>query len=202
MFEFRSFYQKQSTMEEVLVRFSHIGEKIFNSLDEKSLETCKKVSRTWKNFIEDPNQKKLCIRYIKKLEKNIFIRRYISVQQNWNEFKIDDLGEFAKRLRLVKERLELEQLFLIKYAEFRFELNGKDKHSYNLLHFLSTPTYGQYGKDINYSIPEKFNIAKILVEKCVELNYDINARTDFGYTAFHFACKEDNVKLAEIMIGK
>ena len=92
-------------------------------------------------------------------------------------------------------------MFLIKYADFKFELNAKDKRSYNLLHFLSTPTYGLY-EDINYSILEKFYIAKILVEKCVELNYDINARTDFGYTAFHFACKEDNVKLAEIMIGK
>ena len=159
------------------------------------------ASRTWKNYIEDPNQKKLCVRFIKKLEKNIFIRRYISVQQNWSEFKIDDLGEFAKRLRLVKERLELEELFLIKYADFKFELNAKDKRSYNLLHFLSTPTYGLY-EDINYSILEKFYIAKILVEKCVELNYDINARTSFGETAFHFACEEDNENLVRIMIGK
>ena len=85
-------------MEEVLVRFSHIGEQIFSSLDEKSLQRCKKASRTWKNYIEDPNQKELCIRYIKKLEKNVFIRRYISVQQNWSESKIEDLGQFAKRL--------------------------------------------------------------------------------------------------------
>ena len=77
-------------MEEVLIRFSHIGEQIFSSLDEKSLQRCKKPSRTWKNYIEDPNQKEL--------EKNVFIRRYISVQQNWSEFKIEDLGGFAKRL--------------------------------------------------------------------------------------------------------
>ena len=113
-------------MEEVLVRFSHIGEEVFTSLDEKSLEICKKVSRTWKNFIEDPNQKELCIRFIKKLEKNIFIRRYISVQKEWSEFKIDDLGEFAKSLRLV----EGEQKKVLRYfTSYRKNLILESKSS-------------------------------------------------------------------------
>ena len=43
-------------MEQVLLRFSQIGEEIFEFLDEKSLESCRKVSKPWKNFIESPNQ--------------------------------------------------------------------------------------------------------------------------------------------------
>ena len=38
-------------MEEVLIRFPHLGDNIFQSLDSKSLIKCKEVKRTWKNFI-------------------------------------------------------------------------------------------------------------------------------------------------------
>ena len=49
-------------MEEVLLRFEHLGEDIFDSLDNKSLTTCKKVSKMWNNFIND--QKYFWIRFI------------------------------------------------------------------------------------------------------------------------------------------
>ena len=52
-----SFVSRKSAMEEVLLRFSHLGEGIFHLLDEKNLQKCRKVGRTWKRFIEDPNQK-------------------------------------------------------------------------------------------------------------------------------------------------
>ena len=51
-------------MEEVLLRFAHLGEDIFYSLDDKSLANCRKICKTWKSFIE--NQKVLWIRIIKK----------------------------------------------------------------------------------------------------------------------------------------
>ena len=51
-------------MEEILLRFPQIGEKILNFLDERSLQNCKIVNKNLKNFIEDPSQKLLCIRSI------------------------------------------------------------------------------------------------------------------------------------------
>ena len=60
-----SILTKQLTMEEVLLRFPKIGEEIFDSIDEESLENSKKVCRFWKNFIEDPNQKLIWIQAIK-----------------------------------------------------------------------------------------------------------------------------------------
>ena len=65
-------------MEEVLLRFPHIGEKIFESLDEKSIDTFRRLCRTWKNFIEDPNHKLLWIQIIRGHEKNIRIKKYVS----------------------------------------------------------------------------------------------------------------------------
>ena len=65
-------------MEEVCLRFPDIGEVILDFLNEKSLENCKKVGRAWKSFIENPNQKFLWIQIIKKHEKDLIIKKYIT----------------------------------------------------------------------------------------------------------------------------
>ena len=40
-------------MEEVLLRFPHIGEQIFEELGDQNLIQCLTVSRNWKNLLED-----------------------------------------------------------------------------------------------------------------------------------------------------
>ena len=39
-------------MEEVFLRFPHIGIKIFEKLDDSNLAKCREVSKSWKNFID------------------------------------------------------------------------------------------------------------------------------------------------------
>ena len=86
-------------MEEVLQRFSHLGEAIFDLLDEKSLETSKKVCISWSNFIDDPNQKVLWIKIIKTFEREIDVNRFISGRQKWSKLSIQVLREFVERLK-------------------------------------------------------------------------------------------------------
>ena len=38
-------------MEEVLLRFGHLGKQVFNNLDIQSLNNCSEVSRSWEEFI-------------------------------------------------------------------------------------------------------------------------------------------------------
>ena len=40
-------------MEEVLLRFPHIGEQVFEELGDENLIQCLSVSRNWKNLLED-----------------------------------------------------------------------------------------------------------------------------------------------------
>ena len=40
-------------MEEILMRFPHIGEQIFEELGNKSLAICRQADRSWKTFIDD-----------------------------------------------------------------------------------------------------------------------------------------------------
>ena len=42
-------------MEELFTRFPHISEKIFNNMNIKSLENCRKVSKSWLKCIDDQN---------------------------------------------------------------------------------------------------------------------------------------------------
>ena len=41
----------QPKMEDVIMRFPHLAEKIFDSLENKSLTTCREVSKSWNNFV-------------------------------------------------------------------------------------------------------------------------------------------------------
>ena len=50
-------------MEIFFTKFSHLTEKVFDQLDDKSLVNCRKVNKSWQNYLD--NQKLLQIRIIK-----------------------------------------------------------------------------------------------------------------------------------------
>jgi ankyrin repeat protein len=56
-------------MEEAFLRFPHLSENIFDSLDNKSLADCKEVSKSWYFYLD--TQKFLQIRIIKNVEETI-----------------------------------------------------------------------------------------------------------------------------------
>ena len=41
----------QPKMEDLIMRFPHLAEKIFDTLENKSLATCREVSKSWNNFV-------------------------------------------------------------------------------------------------------------------------------------------------------
>ena len=63
LFPINSVENQLSNMEEVNLRFDHLGKQIYNSLDNISLVKCKEVNRSWKTFLE--NQKFLYTRIIR-----------------------------------------------------------------------------------------------------------------------------------------
>ena len=155
---------------------------------------CKNVTRSWKTFVEDPHQKRLCIRFIKNREKNTLVKGFISVQQKWSKLKIQDLGKFAKRLSLEKDEAKIEEMFLEKYADLKVELNGRDQFEGSIIHFF-----------LNIHFLRKDDWCKILAEILLKnfnvYNIDINAKeAAYGYTAFHAACFKGNKRFVEILI--
>ena len=66
-------------MEEIISRFSHLGEKIFAQLDNLSLARCREVSKTWKTFLD--GQKFLHIRSIQS-----YIEKKHKIGEPWKDF--------------------------------------------------------------------------------------------------------------------
>ena len=98
-------------MEEVLLKFHHIREEIFDLLDEKSFENCEKVCQTWKSFLCNPNQKFMWIQTIKIHEENAILnigklKSFISSPKpKWSKLRIQSLREFVNRLNSERDKL-------------------------------------------------------------------------------------------------
>ena len=125
-------------MNEILRRFQHIGEQIFEELDNESFAKCRKADRSWKTFID--SQKFLWIRII----------RFCSLDS------IEPLKKILKqtKLNVVKELAE-EALGLC-FSKFddnkEFEL--RRRKAGHILYFAARIGYEDFFKEENIS---KFN---------------------------------------------
>ena len=85
---------------DMLTRLPHIGEKIFNSLDNPSLLKCKEVSKTWYDFIDD--QKFPWVRMIKTYVKESN-KTYTECPKYWHQLfrrsSTEQLMKFAGEIR-------------------------------------------------------------------------------------------------------
>ena len=85
-------------MAEILLRFSHLGEEIFDSLDNKNLVICRKVCRTWKSFIVD--HKFFWVRVINKHEENMCI---LGKREDWRkDLNVFHLACLHSKTKVVK----------------------------------------------------------------------------------------------------
>ena len=190
-------------MEEILLRFPQIGEKILNFLDEKSLQNCKIVNKNLKNFIEDPSQKLLCIRSIKNYEQYTHIKRYISIPGNWNELKCEELGEFVKEIRMTKNKYQMELLFLDKYEIIGTKLGAYDEMGLYALHWYISEINNTFWDDMNFPKQIKDKISEKLITKFREYDIDVNAEQKYNCksTALHLACLDGNTDTVRMLIN-
>ena len=68
----------QGTMDNICIRFSHLSERIFDSLDNENLNNCKEASRFWFHFLD--GQKFVQIRIIKAT-----VGQFHSVGKSWSK---------------------------------------------------------------------------------------------------------------------
>ena len=86
-------------MEEVFLRFQHIGEQIFDHLDNVNLTKCMEVNYTWKEFIN--NQKSSWIRIIEKYVTSLKTELWLNSLE-WQTFlktsNVEILKEMARTI--------------------------------------------------------------------------------------------------------
>ena len=76
-------------MEEVLSRFGHLGQNVFEKLDDLTLLKCKEVTRTWKTFIDVEKIAVLRVVEIKSNAPRAFIKKIL------NRLDSDSAKQFA-----------------------------------------------------------------------------------------------------------
>ena len=138
-------------MEEVILRFPHLSEKMFVHLDNVSLERCREVSKTWKNILD--KQKLLHIRriqsYLKK--KHEIGKSWKRVLKKSNKEMIIQLSSAVKKVYSKKKFRKRKQIlnplhvaaicgqeYLYRYLEERVEgKSPKRKQGFTPFHYAA-----------------------------------------------------------------
>ena len=98
---------KKGTMEEIILRFPHLGESIFEQLDNESLAKSREVCDFWKNFVEGQTFYNLRLMRLIKSLTNCSDESLMKILQESNsdfitEFGsnvVNDCGKFLKKSR-------------------------------------------------------------------------------------------------------
>ena len=95
-------------MDEICIRFSHLSEKIFDSLDNDSIIKCKEASQFWFNYLD--GQKFVQIRIIKAK-----VKQFHSIGETWNKVFIFASTETIMALGIAVNQFYIKDSGLIYY---------------------------------------------------------------------------------------
>ena len=184
-------------MEELLLRIPGLGENIFSQLDNKSLADCKKVCKTWNNFISD--QKFPSIRLIQKHVTNF--------DESWKKAVTNTSADMVKKLATAVET------FFTPDPKRILELTKRESDEFLPLHVVAESGSRALFKHIiekngNKNVPTKEgwtplhyaavtgNLKKF---KLVDAN-DKNPKSIIGITPLHFAALCGSLKIAKLIV--
>ena len=185
-------------MENVLLRFPHLGEAIFQKIDNKSLASCQKVSRSWYRFIQyqkRPKWTRIKHRQVKNLEtlskelnglesydgsaiKGSFGRMFFSAIRNKSMYHT---GYTLLHLTAVCGYLETCELIIQKIR------NIEDKNPSN--------EWGQ--TPLHYAAENgRLEVCQLIIQSVDEKNPPNN----IGYTPLHYAARWGKAFICELIM--
>ena len=128
-------------MEEIILRFPHLAEKIFQKLDNNGRAKCREGGRLWQTFIHERNNPQIRIvnisnvlsqgwTYLHLAVGNGQIDMVEKIMKNSVEFDIDlnakdYLGLTAFHYTCVFGYVKIAEIFINHYLELNIELNSK-----------------------------------------------------------------------------
>ena len=163
-------------MEEMLWRFPHIGQEIYQQLNDQSLSECREISQSWQNFI---NNEKFYKKRIKEMiEKHTKAYNDESVHYYCGGSTKETLtplhsaaltGQFQMFINIIQEDLVED-------------INVKNERGVTPLHLAA--------------LKGQFSICKYIIEEIAE----INPRDWLGNTPLHKAATEGHLAICEMII--
>ena len=174
---------KTQFLDEMMLRFPHIAQAVFEELDNKSLKKCRIASRTCCDFID-----KQKFYWIRKIQNCVDMKKY---QQQWNKVlkstPTEDVKEMFEGLNI-----HWNMILTGKY--------GKSKSS--PLHIIAVQRYDAKWAPSQWSplhiAAEQGNLefSKYIIEK----TNDPNPKGEYGTTALHLASHNGHQKICKLII--
>ena len=178
--------QLSLTMEEIILRFPHLAEKIFQKLTNEGLAKSREVERLWQKFINEKNYPWLRIVNIPTILQNGNTYMHLAAQcgqtdlfemilsEEDNKNPKNCIGETPFIVACTKGHMNIAIILLNKSNEFAIDLNIKDRFGRTAFHRACENGHSE--------------IVEMLIKNASSTNIDLNIKDRIGCTAFHCAC--------------
>ena len=179
------FRQPSMKMQDLMLKFPHLPEQIFQKLNLENLFKCREVAKSWQEVIDEKNYPWLRIVNIPTilLLGNTYLHLAAETGQI-EAFKIafseekdknitNEYGKTSLHRACTRGRINIVQLLLLKNNDLKININAEDNHGATAFHWACF--YGQT------------DVVKIFMENAAIYGIDLSAKDDIGCTAFHYA---------------
>ena len=216
-------------MEEVFLRFPHLYESIFNSLDNETLANCEEASKDWYSYISNIITKR-GLEYIQETfrrfhQLHVEFRFGFHTTRTENIFNAAGLGDFETAQKLIMEEIlivhnHLLNPFITNNSDFVKDFLtvhwAADNGYFNIVKYLVDITEDKNPRDKNGNRPlhyaaknGHFNTLKYLVDKEVKSRIpglykinDRNPRNNVGYTPLHEAALNGHLAIVMYLVDR
>ena len=185
-------------MQDLILKFPHLPEKILQKLDSESLFKCREVSRPWQNIIDGRNYPWLRTVNIPTIlkERNSYLHLAsatgqieafeIALNQEGDVNIKNEHDETSFHLACKNGHFKIVQ-FLIKNADLEIDFNAKENFRGHTGFHLAC----QQGH---------LDVVKIIVENKTALSIDLNSKGKLNDTAFQVACAYGHSDIVKILM--
>ena len=194
-------------MQDLMLKFPHLPEQIFQKLGNECLFKCREVAKSWQDIIDDRNYPWLRIvvipsilkkgnRYLHLAARTGQIKTFRTAFSEENEKNIkNENGQTSFHIACRHGSIQIVQFLLINAdSEINFntkdnpcnDLNAKTKSGNTALHLATRKGHS--------------DVIKILMENAAAFSIDLNAKGPLGATAFTWACFDGQTDVVKVFM--
>jgi len=185
-------------MRDLLLRFPHLAEKIFQQLDNKDLAKCREVESLWQKFIDERNYPWLRIVNIPTILQDENTYMHLAAQygqldmfemildEEENKNPKNRKGETPFLAACCKGCMNIALLLLKKADELQIDLNAKSRYGETAFYLACDNDHSE--------------VAEMLMKNSSDFKIDLNVKDITGNTAFHVVCKKGHSEIAEMIM--
>ena len=173
------------TMEEMILRFPHLAEKIFEKLTNEGLAKSREVERLWQKFIDEKNYPWLRIVNIPTILQDGNSYMHLAAQygqmdmfemilsEEYNKNHKNRIGETPFHVACKKGRMNIAIILINKSNELAIDLNIKTQYGWTAFQLACSEGHSE--------------IAELIMKNAASMNIDLNSKDKNARTAFHQA---------------